>query len=71
MKPVAICAMCSQSNAAVRWTVESGGFDFFELGYDCSYPNGTVVVTTEVIDKFASHSMYLGIPMQMIILKVN
>ena len=41
---VALCAMCSQSNAAVRWTfLESVDFKLLRLGYTCSYPNGTVI----------------------------
>ena len=40
---VALCPMCSQSNAAVRWTVVSERFDFFALTYTCYYPNDTII----------------------------
>ena len=43
--PAAICAMCSEANAAVRWTtaVAVERFNFFKIRYTCSDPNGTVI----------------------------
>ena len=39
---VALCAMCSQNNAAVRWTV-AAEFSFFSLKYNCKDQNHTTV----------------------------
>lgn len=39
---VALCAMCSQNNAAVRWTV-AAEFSFFSLKYSCKDQNHTTV----------------------------
>ena len=52
---VALCPMCSQSNAAVRWTAVSKSFDFFELVYNCYYPNDTIIYK-EVCNVWSTYS---------------
>ena len=44
---VNICAMCSDTDAAVRWTVkEDAYFDIFLIVYECFDENGTLVHTS-------------------------
>ena len=41
---VSICVMCSDSDAAVRWTVRKGGeFDIVIMAYSCIYENGSQI----------------------------
>ena len=44
---VSICAMCSDSEVAVRWTVREGGeFDIMLMVYKCVDENGTQVYSS-------------------------
>ena len=38
---LALCPMCSDRNAAVRWTYRKGRYDYIQLSYNCTHPNGT------------------------------
>lgn len=46
IEPVALCAMCSDTHAAVRWTVkERKEFDFVRMAYTCRDQNGSEIYT--------------------------
>ena len=46
VEPVALCAMCSDTHAAVRWRViEDKTFGFLRLKYTCKDQNGSELYT--------------------------
>ena len=56
---LSICAMCSDTDAAVRWTIrESTQFDILLLRYSCSQSNGTEQVNCWMSNKSA-HAPFL------------